>query len=377
MGWKRAAVALMAAGITLTSAACADDEPAEPASRQVENPSAVRLGAVQLAVDSAGHGWVLDLGPGTSGQVVDVYEMDGADFASAPAPEPMRVAEAVGVDGRLVISGSRCVDAEDQSDTCNAVGEVRVLDDGSWQSYSFESDPGDPMQNTVTIMGAGPSPATVWLKVGFSPDGSNDGAIRAVLFDVDKMRPVEWTEPSPALGATCLMDGSLVDYNASRVLPPSATPGQVPGVDDPLPVTYQVFTYRKSGWEPAANGSWTGERARVEDLHCTPYGLSTSNLGSPTPVLGWTPDGGWTVTAPQLDTGARGGPPAALVTGQPLTFVDGRSWVEQQPGTWVPLPTDDATGATAAVAISGNHVATCPGRGHPPLLSACTVRKLQ
>ncbi len=335
---------------------------------------------VQIAVGSAGTAWLIDIGgrrylsqPAT----VVSFSTDGTPQSVAPL-QPMALTQSIGIGPSLVVAGSRCVDRSETTAVCQAQGEVRALTDGRWRSYSFDPVDGDTQQNAVSIIGEGPEPGTVWLKVGFSESPPNDGRLRAVEFDVNKMQPVTWVEPSPAFGALCLVDGRLTDSATSRVTPPVVAGGVVPGVNDPISISYQVVTYDGSAWKPAANGTWSGDRPRIETMHCTPKGLSTSIPGSDASVLSWSPESGWSEHAPDPVIAQSGPVPLGyLVNGQQIASIAGRAYVEEAPGAWKQLPAAADASSVPTVALTGGILAACAPTINDIDTQTCKAERLE
>lgn len=296
-----------------------------------------------------------------------------------PDLDPMAVTESLGVGGRLVVAGAGCARPEQAGPECDGQGLLRVLTDDKWQTFSFEPQPGNVQQNAVSIMGPGGSPDTVWLKVAWPEQGKNDGRIRAVLFDLRSMRIDQWTGPSPGLGASCLIDGRVVDYSQSRTLPPAVPAGQEPGVNDPIPITYQVFMLDPSqGWAAVANGGWTGLRPRIDNIHCTPSGLSTSLPGTDEPTLGWTMDRGWFEAPPDREIAESGSVPVGnLPSGQQIASIRGNSFVERAPGEWQLLPAPARADSVPILALNNDFAAFCGLDSQALTLSACRVVQLR
>jgi hypothetical protein len=322
--------------------------------------SSAPFGVGQIAVGENG-GWLIDLtsaGGGPSQFRTLTLAATGA-LDSAPDGPSMLPNEALGVRNRLVVAGATCTKDAVSSD-CDGQGVVAVLHEGAWRTFRFPAQPGDLQQNLVTIMGVADDGESVWLKVGFPEEGPNDGRIRAVRFDPVGLKALEWVPPSPGLGALCLVGERIVDYSIEPVLPPPVEAGAVPGVDDMVPKSVQVYEFVDGTWVPAANGTWSGLRPRSETLHCTPDGLSTSTPGMKWSTLGWTSDRGWTERTAQSEIAQAGTVPVGnLVTGQPVASIDGSAWIETEPGVWVKLPVAAQKDSVPVLAIGNGLLGSC------------------
>jgi hypothetical protein len=353
---------MLVAGALLMACGSTDEPGADAESTVSTAPTSITAPVVEigfatgLVAAGSGQGWVVEeLSTQDFAGRRRVVHVDGnGRTTAAPDLEQLALSEVVGVDDRLVVAGSECVDGS-ASWSCDGRGVVRVLHDGEWETLTLEPAGGDAAANQVSIVGTAGD--VVWLQVPWTEDGRRDGAMHLLELDPVAMEVTRWLDATPGVGASCLVEGVPTDHA--------------------LGATVDVFRWDDAGWQAAPNGSRRADGAITDNLHCTPGGLSTSVPGQPVPVVGWTPAAGWAETAPDPRiAGAVDAPYSELVDGQPVVAIEGVAHVEASPGTWVSLGVAAPAGSVPMLAITGSTVVSCSAAGVPPDVARCEVREV-
>lgn len=316
-----------------------------------------------------GLGWLIEDRPRPEGEVINdpaphrVYRIGSTGRTEAlPELEPMGIFDTRASGDLLIVTGARCSDGTLQ-ENCAATAEVAVLDPGAKDWRTIEIAHGDNLEDLQFVILTSDDDRTRLL-TDYDEVGRKDGAMHVAELDSSVTGVESWSSGAPInSGGFCALEGVVYSFTTSGGFMTPVQPGVQPDVLEPVPVSYQIYAYQDRSWQPAANGAWSGRRARAESMTCTDQGYVARVSDSSTGFLRWTPSRGWAETS---------APPTAervslsLLDGHMVGVRDGQIVVERTPGEPRPIAGVPVSGATASgppllppLAISQTTVVTC------------------